>query len=90
MTTPTRPEITTDVHMVGLLVEALIKLIDIEEVRNEIPQSKFLTTTYLMLVAQGRIRTGCDDYELLQDIAQGQLSDVIREADRKYAEEVGQ
>lgn len=90
MTTPTRPEITTDVHMVGLLVEALVNLIDIEEVRNEIPQSNFLTTTYLMLVAQGRIRTGSDDYELLQDIAQGQLSDVIREADRKYAEEVGQ
>ena len=81
-----RPEIKDDAMMIEILAQTLVSILDDDATRDACPEGKFITATFLMLVADARQRVGIDDYDLLQDIAEAELTDLLKAADKKMKE----
>ena len=89
MEAPRKIHIRDDKHMLDIMLQGVNDLIDNDKVREAIPFPSFLALTYLKLVADARLRTGSNNYDLLQDIATAELTEAIDKTQGKMNKEQG-
>ena len=76
-----RPNIKDDRHLIALLSGAVRKLLS--DHKDDIEIEIFVGLSYLSVVGLARNRVGTDNYKLLQDIADEQVTELLMKSLKK-------